>query len=81
MNTWKMIFSGYLKSFRKNAVSVNPDEPIDFVVTWVDGSDPAWQEERAEFLGDDMLKSSGNGVCRYRDWASFRYWFLSLIHI
>lgn len=76
MNTWKMIASGYLRSFRKDAASGQADgEPIDFVVTWVDGNDPAWQRERAEYLGEDELRSSGNGICRYRDWASFRYWF------
>lgn len=76
LNTWKMISSGYLRSFRKDAVSGQAyDEPIDFVVTWVDGNDPAWQRERASFLNEKELTSSGNGVCRYRDWVSFRYWF------
>lgn len=76
LNDWKMIASGYLRSFHKNAVSGQADDyPIDFVVTWVDGNDPAWQKERAEYFGETELKASGNGVCRYRDWASFRYWF------
>lgn len=76
LNDWKMITSGYLRSFHKDTVSGQAgDDPIDFVVTWVDGNDPAWQRERAEYFGVDELKSNGNGVCRYRDWASFRYWF------
>lgn len=45
---------------------------IDFVVTWVDGGDPAWQAERARF-------SPGGGTDdrpeRYRDWGLLRYWF------
>lgn len=75
LSVWKMITSGYLKSFRKEASGQTDDGPIDFVVTWVDGSDPAWQRERAKFFGDDMLNSNGNGVGRYRDWVTFRYWF------
>lgn len=73
MNDWRLITSGYLRSFQKDIAS--GEEPIDFVVTWVDGNDPAWQRERAEVLGESALNSNGNGVCRYRDWASFRYWF------
>lgn len=72
LNDWKLFASGYLKSYQKNTPA---DYPIDFVVTWVDGNDPAWQKERAEYFGEAELKISGNGVCRYRDWASFRYWF------
>lgn len=76
INDWKLITSGYLRSFHKNIGSgQSGEEPIDFVVTWVDGNDPAWQRERAAVLGETELKSNGNGVCRYRDWASFRYWF------
>lgn len=69
-----MFLGGYIKSF----TPLKHDEatyPIDFVVTWVDGNDPAWQKERARVLGQEELSASGNGVCRYRDWSSFRYWF------
>ena len=38
-------------------------------------NDPAWQKERSETLGIKEMNASGNGVCRYRDWASFKYWF------
>lgn len=44
---------------------------VDFVVTWVDGNDPVWQAEKSKYSGS----TSGNGVCRYRDWITFRYWF------
>lgn len=70
----KMIVSGYVRSFKRTK-SAQPTGPIDFVVTWVDGNDPAWQRERAECLGIDNTAVNGNGVCRYRDWSSFRYWF------
>lgn len=44
--------------------------PIDFVVTWVDGSDPAWLGERARYTeaGDASIE-------RFRDWDMMRYWF------
>lgn len=48
------------------------DYPIDFVITWVDGSDPIWRKEKEKYqiaeLGD--AKES-----RYRDWGTLRYWF------
>ncbi len=70
----KLIFGGLLASL-KFVKNERLDYPIDFVVTWVDGNDPAWQKERAETLGLHEQAASGNGVCRYRDWSSFRYWF------
>ena len=49
-------------------------EQIDFVIPWVDGSDPAWQRERARF---DPRAASSNGTndARFRDWDLLRYWF------
>lgn len=49
---------------------------IDFVITWVDGSDPKWQKERdmrAKQLGKE--ENCDNRSERYRDWDSLRYWF------
>ena len=48
-------------------------DKIDFVVTWVDGNDPAWQAERAKYAPNK--DSSDNSVIRYRDWDLMRYWF------
>lgn len=48
---------------------------IDFVLPWVDGSDPAWQQAcRAAKpgAGDDASE------IRYRDWQTLRYWFRSV---
>lgn len=46
--------------------------PIDLIVPWVDGGDPAWQAEKAKFApspaGDDR-------AIRYRSWEHFRYFF------
>lgn len=43
---------------------------IDFVVTWVDGSDPAWQAEKRKYSCDGDMRGG-----RYRDWGLLRYWF------
>lgn len=45
---------------------------IDFVVTWVDGGDKAWQQEKARYSPD-----AGNDARpeRYRDWDLFKFWF------
>lgn len=47
-------------------------EPIDFVITWVDGSDPAWKAEKERYLPDGQ---SDAGDERYRDWGLLKYWF------
>lgn len=46
-------------------------EPIDIVMTWVDGNDPEWQAERAlynTFEGD-------KGIIRFRNWDNLQYIF------
>ncbi len=45
---------------------------IDIVVPWVDGSDPAWQTEKALYSGETAGDSRN---IRYRDWDTLRYWF------
>lgn len=47
-------------------------EEIDFVVTWVDGSDPAWRAQKAQYDGSGNIDDREE---RYRDWGLFRYWF------
>ncbi len=50
--------------------------PIDFVVLWVDGSDPAWIAEKAKYQNvDNVAHRSDQGAARYRDWDIFQYWF------
>ena len=49
---------------------------IDFVITWVDGSDPAWLRERAKCLNPDLpVDQIDFRDSRYRDWDNLRYWF------
>ena len=47
---------------------------IDIVIPWVDGSDPAWLEERAKYSG----KNCDVRPARYRDWGLMPYWFRSI---
>ena len=44
---------------------------IDFIMTWVDGNDPAWRSERKQFADASGLSSDA----RFRDWNLLRYWF------
>ena len=45
---------------------------IDFVILWVDGSDPAWLEEKGKYVSSGKTDDSKQ---RYRDWDQLRYWF------
>lgn len=49
-------------------------EPIDFVVAWVDGSDPAWLAEKRQH---EVVQGhwANAGDQRYRDWGLLKYWF------
>lgn len=53
---------------------MNGRSGIDFVITWVDGSDPAWRQERARAAGEPKTNFGGNDA-RFRDWDLLRYWF------
>lgn len=45
---------------------------IDFVITWVDGNDPKWLEEKSKYPEDTFGTSRAS---RYRDWDNLKYWF------
>lgn len=47
--------------------------PIDFVVLWVDDTDPVWREKKAKYTG--KVVKEGNTEARYRDWDNLKYWF------
>ena len=49
-------------------------DKIDFVITWVDGNDPVWLEERNHYAVLDN-REVDNSSARYRDWDTLRYWF------
>jgi len=47
-------------------------EKIDFVIPWVDGSDPVWLKEKEKY--DKSVKQDyNNSSMRYRDWGTLRY--------
>lgn len=45
---------------------------IDFVIPWVDGSDPLWIKEKSKYRS---LKRIDDAPNRYRDWGTLKYWF------
>lgn len=49
---------------------------IDFVIIWVDGGDPEWQQSKAQYRGDGAKHNTNN--VRYRDWNILHYWFRSV---
>ncbi len=46
---------------------------VDFVIPWVDDTDPVWREKKAKYTGTE--EQEGNSVVRYRDWDTLKYWF------
>ena len=50
---------------------------IDFVVLWVDGDDPEWQETYRQYASIEDKSHNLNGA-RYRDWGLLRFWFRSV---
>ena len=71
----KLVYKGRKGSQKVEQLPMNA--PIDFVVTWVDGSDPEWLAENEKYRKECGIKieQDANGQCRYRDWEIFRYWF------
>lgn len=52
------------------------NEPIDFVIVWVDGSDPEWIESRKKYDQGDLEAVSVDALeHRYRDWRNLQYLF------
>ena len=46
-------------------------QEIDFVITWVDGGDPAWLDCKKRYISD----TTDDRPQRYRDWGLLPYWF------
>lgn len=51
------------------------NEKIDFVVTWLDPSDPKWQ---ADYVKYKSATTGRTESARFRDWGLFKYWFRSI---
>ena len=51
-------------------------EPVDFVVTWVDGNDEVWRQEKRRCEEHvSAVEGLDKGSERYRNWDLFFYWF------
>ncbi|MCL2027010.1 MAG: Stealth CR1 domain-containing protein [Bacteroidales bacterium] len=48
---------------------------IDFVITWVDMEDPAWQRDFAHHSGKTVNEKNAVSVARFRDYGFLKYWF------
>ena len=48
-------------------------DKIDFVIIWVDGNDPSWQDSYKKYR--PKQENEGAGVIRFRDWDNLKYWF------
>lgn len=49
------------------------ENKIDFVVTWLDSSDPNWQKEYNKYKGVSSVGDQSSA--RFRDWDLFKFWF------
>jgi len=47
-------------------------DKIDFVITWVDGNDANWQNEKSKY---DVNANADSRNIRYREWGILKYWF------
>ncbi len=55
---------------------MNKCSKIDFVITWVDGSDPAWISEFNKHVSTSQAIDINDE--RYRSWDNLHYWFRSI---
>ena len=49
-------------------------ELIDFVIPWVDGSDPVWRKSHDQFAQQEDQDYNPDNI-RFRDWGLLRFWF------
>lgn len=51
--------------------------PIDFVLTWVDDTDPNWLKEKEKYWKKNSKETNqdANSAARFRDWDNLKYWF------
>lgn len=57
---------------KMNEIYINNPNAIDFVVLWVDGSDPKWLAKKKKYKPELEISDI---AARYRDWGLFKYWF------
>lgn len=49
------------------------DFPIDFIMSWVDGSDELWLKKKNKY--DENIATNDDGNNRYRDYGLLKNWF------
>ena len=49
-------------------------EKIDFVIPWVDNTEPEWQKSFETYLPQSSHSSDTREI-RYRNWENLKYWF------
>ena len=54
----------------------NTQHPIDFVVTWLDSTDPQWQKDYDNYKKDNL--KADTDPSRFRDWGLFHFWFRAI---
>lgn len=55
------------------------NQVIDFVITWVDGSDPIWFQEKQKIFKKAVgAVDTDDRSERYRDWGILKYLFRSI---
>lgn len=78
VNEKRLLMLGHIKSY-KRYIGEHEQGPIDFVVTWVDETDPIWRNEKRYYEGKNTsFIENDNGVERYRNWDLFKYWFRAI---
>lgn len=60
---------------KKSKKNFDLSKPIDFVIIWVDGSDPEWRLEKNKYDPNVNEETFANNEVRYRDWDNLQYWF------
>lgn len=51
------------------------NKTIDIVIPWVDGSDPAWLNEKKRTMEKVFPDMDANTNIRYQNWENLQYWF------
>lgn len=51
------------------------NDPVDIVMTWVDGNDPAWLKEKMAYSPQHKTFKAASSNVRFRDWDNVQYIF------
>lgn len=55
------------------------NQNIDIIVTWVDGNDPIWLEEKKRCLQkQNMYEKKSDSNIRFESWDNLQYWFRAI---